>query len=169
MKKTIVGLLLVLASFGAYAQHDHSGHASHAEQKGVPAFQDEKVGNAYSHYIHLKDALVASNASEARKAAGDLEKTLTAVSNGNKAKDAAKAIAGSSKLGEQRMTFATLSNEMTTLVKSSKLASGSLYVEYCPMANNNAGGFWLSNEKEIKNPYFGDMMLKCGSVKETVQ
>jgi hypothetical protein len=54
-------------------------------------------------------------------------------------------------------------------VKSSKVVSGSLFVEYCPMANNNEGGFWLSNEKEIKNPYFGDMMLKCGSVKETIQ
>jgi hypothetical protein len=37
------------------------------------------------------------------------------------------------------------------------------------MVNNNQGAFWLSNEKEIKNPYFGDMMLKCGSIKETLQ
>jgi hypothetical protein len=37
------------------------------------------------------------------------------------------------------------------------------------MANENTGAFWLSNEKEIKNPYFGSMMLKCGSVKETIQ
>ena len=58
---------------------------------------------------------------------------------------------------------------MTSLIKVSKLASGTLYIEYCPMANNNEGAFWLSNEKEIKNPYFGEMMLKCGSVKETLQ
>lgn len=165
MKKIIL-ILLVLTSFGAYAQHDH---ASHAQQNGSPAFKDEKLGDAYSHYIHLKDALVASNANEAESAASKLEKTLASISDGKKAQDAAKAIAVSSKLEEQRKTFSTLSNEMTTLVKSSKLSSGVLYVEYCPMANNNAGGFWLSNEKEIKNPYFGDMMLKCGSVKETVQ
>jgi hypothetical protein len=58
---------------------------------------------------------------------------------------------------------------MTTLIKSSKLSAGALYLEYCPMANNNEGAFWLSNEKQIKNPYFGDMMLTCGSVKETIQ
>jgi hypothetical protein len=46
---------------------------------------------------------------------------------------------------------------------------GSVYVAYCPMANNNEGANWLSNDKEIKNPYFGDKMLRCGSVKETIQ
>lgn len=167
--KKVIAILMVLTSFGAYAQHDHSGHASHGEQKGAPVFQNEKLGSAYGHYIHLKDALIASNANEAKTAAAGLEKALVSVSNGKKAQDAAKAIAGSSKLDEQRKTFSALSDEMTTLVKSSKLASGSLYVAYCPMANSNAGGFWLSNEKEIRNPYFGEMMLKCGSVKETVQ
>jgi len=169
MKTIILSLVVLVVSFGAHAQHDPSGHAPHATQKGSPEFQDGKFGSAYSHYIHLKDALVASDASKARAAAGELDKALGSVSNSKKAQEAAKAIAGSSKIDEQRKSFSTLSNEMTTLVKSSKLASGSLYVEYCPMANNNAGGFWLSNEKEIRNPYFGDMMLKCGSVKETVQ
>jgi hypothetical protein len=46
---------------------------------------------------------------------------------------------------------------------------GSVYVAYCPMANNNEGANWLSNDKEIKNPYFGDKMLRCGSVMETIQ
>jgi hypothetical protein len=58
---------------------------------------------------------------------------------------------------------------MKSLVKASKLSMGSIYVEYCPMANDNEGAYWLSNEKQIKNPYFGDAMLKCGSVKETIQ
>jgi hypothetical protein len=169
MKKLLSIITLVALSLGVYAQHDHNAHASHSKEKGTPAFKDEKVGAAYMHYLHLKDALVASNGDESKKAAGQLEKALASVSNGKKAQDAAKAIASSSDINEQRKTFSSLSNEMTTLVKTSKLASGSLYVEYCPMANNNEGAFWLSNEKEIKNPYFGDMMLKCGSVKETLQ
>jgi len=57
---------------------------------------------------------------------------------------------------------------MTTIVKGGQLEKGMLYLEYCPMANNNTGAYWLSNEKEIKNPYFGDKMLKCGSVKEMI-
>ena len=57
---------------------------------------------------------------------------------------------------------------MATLVKGADISMGELYLEYCPMANGNTGGYWLSNEKEIRNPYFGDKMLKCGSVKETI-
>jgi Cu(I)/Ag(I) efflux system membrane fusion protein len=34
------------------------------------------------------------------------------------------------------------------------------------MAFDNKGGFWISKEPEIKNPYFGDIMLKCGEVKK---
>lgn len=41
-----------------------------------------------------------------------------------------------------------------------------LYLDFCPMANNNKGGFWLNIEKEIKNPYFGSSILKCVSVKK---
>jgi hypothetical protein len=169
MKKQVTIMLLALVSFGAYGQHDHNAHASSSQEKGSPAFKDTKVGTAYTHYIQLKDALVASNAAEAKKAAAELEKSLSGVAENKKAIEAAKAISSSTDLKDQRKTFSTLSNEMTTLVKASKLSSGSLYVEYCPMANNNEGAFWLSNEKEIKNPYFGDMMLKCGSVKETLQ
>ncbi len=169
MKKTIMIALVALVSFGAYAQHDHAGHDTKKSEQGTVTFKDEKLGTAYSHYLHLKDALVASDASEAKMAASALQTSLGSVSNGKKASDNAAKIAASTDLDQQRIVFSDLSNEMKTLVKDSKLASGSLYVEYCPMANNNQGAFWLSNEKQIKNPYFGDAMLKCGSVKETIQ
>ena len=41
-------------------------------------------------------------------------------------------------------------------------------VEHCPMANNNKGANWLSFVKTIKNPYFGDKLLRCGSVEQTI-
>jgi hypothetical protein len=28
---------------------------------------------------------------------------------------------------------------------------------------------WLSDQKEIANPYYGNSMLTCGSVKETLE
>jgi hypothetical protein len=37
------------------------------------------------------------------------------------------------------------------------------------MARNNQGGFWLSDDEEIRNPYFGDKMLTCGSVTEKLK
>ncbi|WP_317044539.1 hypothetical protein [Maribacter sp. 4G9] len=44
-----------------------------------------------------------------------------------------------------------------------------VYIQKCPMANNNKGAFWLSMEKEIKNPYYGDQMLTCGSIIDSIQ
>ena len=133
------------------------------------SFKDAKIDLAYKQYIQLKDALVASKADEAKKFGAQLQQSLLALNNGKKGATEAGKIAGTEKLADQRKAFSLLSNEMKTLVKANKPASGTLYLEYCPMANNNEGAFWLSNEKEIKNPYFGNKMLKCGSVKETIQ
>lgn len=170
MKKTIMIALVALVSFGAHAQHDHAAHGDSKDQAQAHVmFKDEKVGTAYAHYVHLKDALVASKSDEAKKAASELQKSLASLSNAKKASESASKISASTDLEDQRKEFSTLSNEMTSLVKAAKLSTGSIYLEYCPMANNNEGAYWLSNEKQIKNPYFGDAMLKCGSVKETIQ
>jgi len=37
------------------------------------------------------------------------------------------------------------------------------------MAFDGKGGYWLSNSKEIRNPYFGDIMLACGEVTEVLE
>jgi hypothetical protein len=58
---------------------------------------------------------------------------------------------------------------MIALVKKSGVSNGELYVEYCPMAFDDKGASWLSSSKEIRNPYFGDKMLTCGEVKETIK
>lgn len=44
-----------------------------------------------------------------------------------------------------------------------------LYYQYCPMAFNNQGAYWISAKEEIENPYFGDKMMNCGRVEETIQ
>ena len=136
-------------------------------QSGV-TFKDAKVETAYKDYIQLKNALVASKTEEAKDAAGKLKTSLASVKDGKNAMTEAAKISKATGLDEIRKTFASLSNEMKTVVKAGQVSKGELYLEYCPMANNNAGAYWLSNEKEIKNPYFGDKMLKCGSVKETI-
>jgi len=164
MKTKMMMLCLVLGSWGALAQKDDK-----KMDQDMAMFKDTKLGTAYEHYLHVKDALVASKSDEAKKGAGELQKALKDVSGSAAAGEAASKIAATSDLKTQRKAFSALSNEMATLVKDGKLSMGMLYLEYCPMANGNTGAYWLSNEKEIKNPYFGDMMLKCGSVKETIQ
>ena len=131
-------------------------------------FKDAKLGKAYEHYTHLKNALVASKLNEAKKGASELQSSLKNVSGAAATIELASKAANATSLEDQRKIFSALSNEMATLVKGGKLSMGMLYLDYCPMANNNTGAYWLANEKEIKNPYFGDKMLKCGSVKEMI-
>ena len=43
-----------------------------------------------------------------------------------------------------------------------------IYIQHCPMANNDKGADWISLEKEILNPFFGKTMLKCGFITDTI-
>jgi hypothetical protein len=54
------------------------------------------------------------------------------------------------------------------MAKKTKLGTGVIYKQFCPMAFDNKGAYWLSSNEEIMNPYFGDKMLHCGKVEETV-
>lgn len=83
MKTTMMIILTALMSFGAYAQHDHTAHGDQKSDQSAVKFKDDKLGTAYAHYIHLKDALVASNSADAKKAAGELQNSLCRVTGSN--------------------------------------------------------------------------------------
>ena len=119
--------------------------------------------NLVENYLALKDALVATDGAKAQKAAND----FLEVNNNDALTADLKTIAGSTDVATQRIAFEGLSTNMYSIVK----AGGSetvLYKQYCPMAFNNKGAYWLAAEEEVNNPYFGDVMLHCGSVQETI-
>lgn len=66
----------------------------------------------------------------------------------------------------KRLNFVFLSTVMVKSVKALGYSKQQLYVDYCPMANNNKGAYWLSQIKEIQNPYLGQKMPTCGEVKK---
>ncbi|MBC7921254.1 MAG: DUF3347 domain-containing protein, partial [Ferruginibacter sp.] len=72
-------------------------------------------------------------------------------------------------VGSQRAAFDKLSAGMYALVRQVGVNGATVYRQYCPMALNDQGAYWLSAESEIKNPYFGDQMLECGKVEETLR
>lgn len=119
---------------------------------------------AIAAYLELKDALVESSSDKAKAAAEKLKSLLSA--NESVAAQA-DAIAGTDEIEEQRAAFELVSMAVYEEVQ----ANGSgveLYKQYCPMAFDDKGAYWLSDSKEIMNPYFGSMMLKCGVVQETI-
>lgn len=153
--------------------HDHHQHESHAEQQGQPAtaaaIQDDNLNAVYPHYLQLSNALVTENVNEAKTAANAIEAGAKAAPNGNNLARLAASITTSSDIEVQRTAFAELSNEIIALVKNAGMQQGELYVTHCPMAFDDKGASWLSNSKTVKNPYFGDKMLSCGTVEETLQ
>lgn len=130
--------------------------------------KDTTINQAYKCYENLKDVLVTSNASDAKIAAAELGAALRQIKGSENTAILADKIAESADLSIQRSSFTLLSNDVITLFKQSEISSGSIYVQYCPMANEGNGGYWLSSKEEIMNPYYGDEMLHCGEVKETL-
>ncbi|MDH5365443.1 MAG: DUF3347 domain-containing protein [Cyclobacteriaceae bacterium] len=154
--------------------HDHSNmemESATVEESNnqYGAIGKESVDQLIAAYIEIKDALIETDAELAKDKAENflngldeevkkgLETLTESVSN----------IAKSSEVESQRTDFEVLSKEMYELIKT-KDANTTVYKQYCPMAFNSKGAFWLSVEEQVLNPYFGDKMLKCGRVEETL-
>ena len=77
--------------------------------------------------------------------------------------------ANAGKIAHQREHFVLLSKDVSDLIKTFGNGGQTLYKDFCPMANDGKGATWISEIKDIKNPYLGKAMPTCGSVKETIQ
>ncbi len=145
------------------------------------AFQ-QQLDQAVKGYLALKDALVETDAEMAAEKAGSLHEGLMQIKaqqlNG-KAQDYWKtkrlALEGHSQkiselsdVEEQRNQFDFLSQALIETVKAFGIPTQTYYVQYCPMAFDDQGAAWLSAEDKVLNPYFGDVMLRCGVVQETL-
>jgi PBP1b-binding outer membrane lipoprotein LpoB len=137
-------------------------------QPGNIEFSNEKISSTYQHYMHVKTALVNTNAAEAQNGGKMLIEALNNVENNTEALEAAQTIANSANVNEQRTAFEDLSMAMEEVLEGS-VKSGEVYKQYCPMAFDGKGAYWLSSSEEIRNPYYGDKMLKCGSVRDTIK
>ncbi|NAY90793.1 efflux RND transporter periplasmic adaptor subunit [Muricauda sp. JGD-17] len=125
-------------------------------------------------YLKLKDALVASDAPKTSMDANATLKILKKLDLSNtgamekahihKIIEMLEAIANKEDLENQRTHFVILNENMVAIASNLDSLGNTFYVQKCPMANNNKGAVWLSTENEIRNPYYGDAMLKCGSV-----
>lgn len=129
-------------------------------------FNSKEVEATFLSYRKLKRSLVNSSVEEANFVAKQFLKENS--TNDENIQKLFTKIANSSNLEEQRTSFSTLTQKMESFLNGN-IESGEIYKQYCPMAFNNEGGFWLSTSKEIMNPYFGDKMLHCGSTKETIK
>jgi len=136
------------------------------------------IKNLLSAYLKMKDAFVGSNAAMiAQEAEAVLNRSnkldragLGIIERGHldKILSLLKSISAKEDLERQRAHFVELNVHMVALASRVKPLERTLYIQQCPMANNNLGAVWLSSEKEIRNPYYGDEMLTCGKVEKVL-
>lgn len=136
-----------------------------------------------ANYYSLKDALVATDSAKANQAASGLavnadslnvsslkDSTLqsTAQSYTGTISGSARGLVGEKDIEAKRKEFQMISDAMYDLVRTVRYDKQKIYHQFCPMAFNNAGAFWLSQQEEIKNPYFGSKMLNCGETQDVL-
>lgn len=184
--KNIKKLFFLFALFfaeTALAQHQNHGkiETTKAETPNL-GIVDEGVKKQLNElllaYFQLKDELVAGRRDNANTKGKLFLETLAKVDT--KKMTAAQAqfftthqqklaynaqnIADNEEVDAQRAFFSRLSADMKAVIMGFKANSQKVYVQHCPMAFDNSGASWLSAENKILNPYYGDRMLKCGTI-----
>ncbi len=129
-------------------------------------------------YLKMKDAFVDSKDSEVAKWAQEVLEQMKKLDRSglgisekeylNTSVQLLEKIASSTSLEAQRDHFVNLNEHLVLLTSNLDSLGQTYYVQRCPMANNNKGAIWLSTEEEIRNPYYGDVMLTCGTVEQVL-
>lgn len=151
---------------------------AHVEQ----AFVDQ-LDVVYQRYLLMNDAFVASDpekvtveAREVKEALGQVDMSLVKgdahelwMEQAETLKNSLNKMIEKDELEEKRKAFSMFNLAFYKMVKSFRLNEDKVYYQYCPMAFDDEGAYWFSDQKDIRNPYFGDQMLKCGETRETFE
>jgi Cu(I)/Ag(I) efflux system membrane fusion protein len=142
-----------------------------------------ELAPVFGAYLNYKNHLVADDFESSLSSAKKMESALRKVDmklfkgeahdfwmkqSGLLSKDLQKAV-DTKNIGDLRTLFKNTSDQMIVLLTTFGAMDQPLYIEHCPMANNNKGADWLSSSSDIENPYYGAAMLKCGEVKEVIK
>ncbi len=141
------------------------------------------IAEILSDYLKMKNAFANDNDQDAAAAGNEMLKAFTSFNMTALTPDQAKIYndiaddarehaehigANAGNIKHQREHFEMLSKDIYDLVKT--FGGGQkLYYDHCPMYNDGKGANWLSETKEISNPYLGKAMPTCGTVKEELK
>ncbi len=168
---------------GSTINKTQPGNSSNASVQTISAPKNVSVKDMITGYLKLKNALANDNGNDAANAgklimlaadkfdktslSADQKKRYDAVADDIK-ENAEHCSTNGNKIAHQREHFDMLSQDMYELIKAFP-EQQTLYRDYCPMYNDGKGAMWISEIKEIKNPYLGKKMLQCGEVKEEIK
>lgn len=144
---------------------------------------NQQINNVITAYIGVKNALTKDNGDSVRATATILYTTIdkmlmdklsTSEHNiwmqyADKLSYDASHMKGTNDIDHQREHFTNLSKNMYKMIMTLKINTVDLYYQYCPMANDGKGAYWVSEKSAIVNPYLGKKMPTCGSTKDTIK
>jgi hypothetical protein len=141
--------------------------------------QNREINELTNAYYKIKDALISDDAITAGNQVDNFSNLIEAVSNSGLTESEEKVwkeykskliyssavISKTADIRQQREQLNELSNALFSILKEFNTNNNAVYYQYCPMKK----AYWLSNEKEVRNPYYGKQMMTCGSIKETLK
>jgi Cu(I)/Ag(I) efflux system membrane fusion protein len=193
MKKIVFVVLVLGAAYLVYwkwFKADESNTGTDTTQPLTVQINSSVFNTSFDQmlnsYYNLKDGLVAEDTVKVNAAAaaliqyadslavdeikgdstGDIKNTalnFTGTISGS-----SKALVAEATLEAKRKEFEMITEALYNLIRVVRYDGNKVYYLYCPMAFDDKGAYWLSNESEIKNPYFGKKMLTCGSVADSL-
>ena len=149
----------------------------------VPATFQAQLTKVFDAYLSIRKALAEDKADEAKAAVRRSTRALHGVDmkllkgeahhvwmrHHGKLQKALEAMQSAEDIGALRAGFEVLSNDLTGAIKAFGIDRGrTVYQLHCSMAFGNRGAYWLQSDKDVRNPYFGAAMLKCGEVTATI-
>ncbi|MGN7824423.1 DUF3347 domain-containing protein [Chitinophaga sp. 22536] len=182
-------LCIVAALFGCQPSPTKSGEEAAAKPAAslqAPYSQQyyDSLQLVMQAYYQLSDALVKADSLAANTAAASLKLHMDSLPVNTLQMDSSHlsiitgttgsisaelaGFEGEQDLEGKRSSFQMVSDMLFDLVKNTGLKGKTVYHQYCPMAFDDKGAYWLSEKPDILNPYFGNKMLHCGETKDTL-
>lgn len=173
MKKILI-IAFVFLSTLTYAQLTSKEEVA----QDLVAKREKEKKEITESYLNLKNSLLVSDSLAVVKNAEALKNSLKnfkfkklsleQMSEATKTRkeiiELSSAVAATKNINKQRKIFESLSAKYWSQAAKFKPADAALHLQVCPMT----GATWLSDSKEIKNPYYPKNMLTCGEVKASL-
>tara|TARA_B100000575_G_scaffold249216_1_gene215462 strand:- start:8656 stop:10437 length:1782 start_codon:yes stop_codon:yes gene_type:complete len=137
--------------------------------------QSAEIDSSLALYLSIKNSLIEGKFNATAKKIDQLSKLINSwVSDTTEnssilmfLSQTVQSLAGSTDIITSRINFVAFSQNYIDFIKEFN-KDEELFVQFCPMANEGKGAYWLSQEEQIKNPYYGAMMLRCGEIIERI-
>lgn len=161
----------------SHRRGDQAQNSRETAAEQLPEAFLQSLKPVYAAYLDGQEALAGDDFDGFIRASADLKVALNAVEHARLVGEplgswrrAAPKLAPSEStdsIADARVQFERLSEGIILLQRRfGHFGSDTWNLAYCPMAFKNKGAAWLQRGTEISNPYFGDLMLRCGEIQQ---